>query len=236
MTDKTQGGYLIVDLEDENIYDTLYELCVKKKEDKPLLIKHHSIYKDIFISISDIIATYDSYLESWKFVIPITGSKFNEYLNKSKTDYYREVSQERVSISRDTFYYEPRNIIQTYGEVLSVYTDTKSFQTGVIARTNKSYLNSPKISGYRLGIFDTVENKMYMTDILPIAHTTDWFSDTDKYGVPFIKDIAEGKIYSYDATKNGERYSIDLSTRTKTKYKVVTEYSDDYYTSSIEEV
>lgn len=237
MNDKMQGGYLIIDLEDEDIYDTLYELCVKKKEYKPLLIKHHSVYKDIFISISDIIATYDSYLESWKFEVPLTGAKFNEYLNKSKTDFYREVSQERACISKDSFTYTPRNIVQTYGEVLSIYVDTTSLQKGNFAHTNKKYFNSPKISGVRLGIFDTVANKMYITDIIPIAHTMNWYSDIDTYGIPFIKDIADGEIYSYDATKSGSRYSIDVTTRTKTKYKVVTEYDgDSYYTSSIEEV
>lgn len=236
MTDKIQGGYLIIDLEDENIYDTLYDLCVKKKEDKPLLIKHHSIYKDIFISISDIIATYDSYLESWKFEIPLTGAKFNEYLNKSKTDYYRQVSQERACISKDSFSYTPRNIIQTYGEVYSIFTDTKSFQTGTLVHTRDTYLHSPKISGVRFGIFDTVANKMYMTDVLPIAHITDWYSDVDSYGVPIIKDITDGIIYSYDATESSGRYSIDVSTRTKTNYKVVTTYDNGWYTSSIEEV
>lgn len=68
-----QGGYLIVSLEDDNIFEELGEIV--SRETKPILIKGITEYdtKDCFISVTDIIATKDENDEVLYYTLPVSG-------------------------------------------------------------------------------------------------------------------------------------------------------------------
>ena len=73
-----QGGYLIVSLEDDNIFEELAEIV--SHETKPILIKGITEYntKDCFISVADIIATKDEYDEVLYYTLPVSDIYIND--------------------------------------------------------------------------------------------------------------------------------------------------------------
>lgn len=76
--DNLQGGYLIVSLEDDNIFEEITEIV--SRETKPLLIKGIEDYdtKDCFISVTDIIATKDENDEVLYYTLPVSGLYKND--------------------------------------------------------------------------------------------------------------------------------------------------------------